>query len=128
MLKNFKINNCTPKLDVLDALFRRPFNNDLFPFAENKIPGTINGVNFDYGNLGTAFYDVTPSNNGAGSYNNGWIYRNDGVDIEACSDQVGNGYNVGWIESGEWLKYSVNIEHAGIYKIKLSLKSLQKDN
>ncbi len=120
-IENYKIKNCDTKEDVLDALFRRPFNNDLIPFGENKIPGIIYGVNFDYGNLGKAFYDTSPSNTGDGSYNNGWIYRNDGVDIEACSDQTTNGYNIGWIESGEWLKFSVNIEHAGTYKVKLRI-------
>lgn len=118
-IENFKIKNCDIKEDVLDALMRRPSNNELYPFAENNIPGTIYAVNFDYGNLGTAFYDTSPDNIGDGSYNNGWVYRNDGVDIEKCSDQVSNGYNVGWIESGEWLKFSVNVSQAGIYKIKL---------
>jgi endoglucanase len=118
-IENFKIKNCDIKEDVLDALMRRPFNNDLYPFAENKIPGTIYGVNFDYGNLGNSFYDTSPSNVGTGSYNNGWIYRNDGVDIEKCSDPISNGFNIGWIESGEWLKFSVNVSQSGIYKIKL---------
>ncbi|MDA3862211.1 MAG: cellulase family glycosylhydrolase [Melioribacteraceae bacterium] len=122
-IENFKIKNCDTNEDVLDALFRRPFNNDLIPFSENTIPGIIYGVNFDYGNLGTAFYDVSPSNTGNGSYNSGWVFRNDGVDIEACKDVVTNGYNVGWIESGEWLKFSVNVEQAGTYKIKLRIAS-----
>ncbi|MCP5063005.1 MAG: cellulase family glycosylhydrolase [Ignavibacteriae bacterium] len=120
-IENYKIKNCDTKEDVLDALLRRPYNNDLIPYAENNIPGKIFGVNFDYGNLGTAFYDVSPSNTGDGVYNNGWIYRNDGVDIEPCSDQVTNGYNVGWIESGEWLKFTVNITETGKYKIKFRI-------
>ncbi len=114
-----KIENCVTRVDVLDALFRRPFDDSLIPFAENKIPGIIFGVNFDYGNLGKAYYDVTPSNvNGNGSYNNGWSYRNDGVDIESCSDQITNGYNVGWIDSGEWLKFTVDIQNEGTYDIR----------
>lgn len=116
-IENYKINNCDTKEDVLDALFRRPFNNDLYPFAENSIPGILYGSDYDYGNLGTAFYDVTPSNTGDGSYNNGWIYRNDGVDIEGCTDKITNGYNVGWIDSGEWLKFTVDVTQAGTYKI-----------
>lgn len=114
-----KIENCVTRVDVLDALFRRPFDDSLIPFAENKIPGIIYGVNFDYGNLGKAYYDVTPSNvNGNGSYNNGWSYRNEGVDIESCSDQITNGYNVGWIDSGEWLKFTVDIQNEGTYDIR----------
>ena len=30
-------------------------------------------------------------------------YRNDGVDIESCTDSLTNGFNVGWIEDGEWI-------------------------
>jgi len=116
-IENFKINNCDIKEDVIDALMRRPFNNDVYPFKENTIPGTIYGVDFDYGNLGTAFYDNSPNNVGAGSYNNGWVYRNEGVDIEKCSDAITNGYNIGWIETGEWLKYTVDVTQAGTYKI-----------
>ena len=116
-IENFKIKNCDKKEDVIDALMRRPFNNDVYPFKENTIPGTIYGVDFDYGNLGTAFYDNSPNNVGAGSYNNGWVYRNEGVDIEKCSDAITNGYNIGWIETGEWLKYTVDVTQAGTYKI-----------
>ena len=118
---NSKIENGDTNEDVLDALFRLPYNNDLIPTAENAIPGIIYGVDFDLGNLGTAYYDVTPSNTGLGSYNNGWVFRNEGVDIEACSDAITNGYNIGWIDSGEWLKYTVNIDQAGTYKIKFRI-------
>ncbi len=120
-INNTKINNCDTKEDVIDALIRRPLNNDLYPFAENTIPGILYGSDYDYGNLGTAFYDATHSNTGSGSYNNGWKYRNDGVDIENCTDQLSNGYNVGWIDSGEWLKFSVNVTQAGTYKIKFRI-------
>ncbi|MBU0475103.1 MAG: cellulase family glycosylhydrolase [Bacteroidetes bacterium] len=120
-IENFKIKNYDKKEDVIDALMRRPFNNDVYPFKENKIPGTIYGVDFDYGNLGTAYYDVSPSNTGDGVYNNGWVYRNDGVDIEKCSDAITNGYNIGWIETGEWLKYTVDVTQAGTYKIKFRI-------
>jgi hypothetical protein len=30
-------------------------------------------------------------------------------DIETCSDFLSNGFNVGWIENGEWLKYTINV-------------------
>lgn len=122
-IDKFKIQNCDVKEDVIDALMRRPSNNDTFPFKENAIPGTIYGVDFDYGNLGTAYNDVSPNNVGSGSYNNGWIYRNEGVDIEKCTDSFSNGYNVGWIETGEWLKYTVNVTQSGTYKIKFRVSA-----
>lgn len=122
-IDKFKIQNCDVKEDVIDALMRRPLNNDTFPFKENTIPGKIYGVDFDYGNLGTAYNDVSPNNVGAGSYNNGWIYRNEGVDIEKCTDSFSNGFNIGWIETGEWLKYTINVTQSGTYKIKFRVSA-----
>lgn len=50
------------------------------------------------------------------AYNSGWTYRNDGVDIEKSADIFySNGYNVGWIETGEWLNYTLNVESTGVY-------------
>ncbi len=71
------------------------------------IPGTIEAENYDLGGQNVAFNDVTPANEGA-------AYRSDAVDIEPVS---GGGFNVGWIQANEWLKYSVNITAAGTYKI-----------
>ncbi|RZM11798.1 MAG: carbohydrate-binding protein, partial [Pedobacter sp.] len=50
-------------------------------------------------------------------WNTGGKYRNDGVDIEACADNTSNGYNVGWVETGEWLQYTVLSEQDGIFDI-----------
>ena len=41
-------------------------------------------------------------NNGDGGYNDGWSYRNDGVDVEKNTNSNGYPYNVGWTETGEW--------------------------
>ena len=48
--------------------------------------------------------------------NDGGAYRSDNVDIESTSD-VGGGYNVGWIESGESLTYNFNVTESGTYKL-----------
>ncbi|MEQ9669692.1 glycoside hydrolase family 9 protein [Coleofasciculus sp. G2-EDA-02] len=48
--------------------------------------------------------------------NTGGAYRSDNVDIQATKD-VGGGYNVGWIQQGEWLTYDVNVPTAGTYDI-----------
>ncbi len=62
------------------------------------------------------YYDTTPGNSGG-------TYRNDGVDIEAVSD-IGGGYDIGWITTGEWLKYNnVNIPAAGTYTIRMRVSS-----
>jgi len=62
---------------------------------------------------GTDYYDTTSGNTGG-------QYRSQDVDIETCSE---GGYNVGWIDNGEWLAfpfysrggtYTLSIRHAGI--------------
>jgi hypothetical protein len=36
--------------------------------------------------------------------------RNDGVDIESCNDTMTNGFQVAFIEDGEWLQYTVEVK------------------
>lgn len=64
-----------------------------------------------------AWEDVRLTTGNYTAWNNGWVYRNNGVDIEATSDHLSNGYTVGWFNRGEWLKYTVNVATAGTYTI-----------
>ena len=48
--------------------------------------------------------------------NRGGVYRDDDVDLQATSD-TGGGFNVGWIGSGEWLTYDVDVPETGLYQI-----------
>ena len=50
--------------------------------------------------------------------------RNDNVDIQLNQDSLSNGYNVGWIETDEWMKYSFSLIQEGF--ITLMLGSLLK--
>jgi len=72
-----------------------------------SIPGLIQGEDYDSGGEGLAYHDADTANNGG-------QYRNDGVDIETTTDS-GGGYNVGWIENGEWLEYAVNVASTSSY-------------
>ncbi|MDX1342697.1 MAG: carbohydrate-binding protein [Reinekea sp.] len=55
-----------------------------------------------------AFYDKSLGNIGG-------AYRNDHVDIEITTD-TGGGYNVGWWQAGEWLRYNdVTFPVSGYY-------------
>lgn len=54
--------------------------------------------------------------------NNGGVLRNDDVDLQATED-AGGGYNVGWIEPGEWLAYSVFLQ-AGNYDVQARVASV----
>ena len=117
------ITQCDYHPDVIDAMIRQPNNNNIIPFVENTIPGVIYGAQFDLGQRLFAYSDTDYQNVGGGSWNNGNSYRNDGVDIEPCNDAFTLGYNVGWIEEGEWLKYTVNVQQSGTYNLSFRVSS-----
>ena len=60
--------------------------------------------------------DVAYSDTTAG--NVGGAYRPTNVDIETTTD-TGGGYNLGWVDAGEWLKYTVNVTAAGAYDLEV---------
>lgn len=61
--------------------------------------------------------NLTTSNYTAG--NEGWSYRNNGVDVQPCADALSNGYNVGWFIAPEWMRYTVTVATPGTYRIEL---------
>jgi MYXO-CTERM domain-containing protein len=70
------------------------------------VPGTIEAENFDT----KGYYDETPGNEGG-------AYRTDlNVDIK----EVNGGYAVGWMTTGEWLEYTVNVASEGDYDLTLT--------
>src|SRR5262249_46370164 len=73
------------------------------------VPGTIEAEQFDNGGEGIAYHDATPGNAGG-------QYRTTDVDIEGTTD-VNGGYDVGWIDVGEWLNYTVTATAAGTYTL-----------
>ncbi len=78
------------------------------------IPGSINAVDFDNGGEGIAYHDTTIGNNGNGARSN------TNVDTE---NRINTG-NVGWIATGEWLEYTVNVANAGVYTIDVQVASV----
>lgn len=78
------------------------------------IPGKIEAENYDTDGEGIAYHDTTGGNEGGD-------YRSDSVDIQNCSDTDG-GYNVGWIQSGEYLEYTVDVE-PGKYTVRARMAS-----
>jgi endonuclease/exonuclease/phosphatase family metal-dependent hydrolase len=73
------------------------------------LPGTVDAADFDDGGQEVAYRDSTPGNAGNS-------YRQSDVDIQPAS--VG-GYNIGWTEAGEWLKYSVDVAAAADYIVQV---------
>jgi endoglucanase len=126
MAAYLSIDSCTYHPDVIDALLRQPLKTGSVPFATNTIPGTIYASNYDMGRPGSAYADQEYQNiagQGNGSWNLGGEYRNDGVDIERSTDAVGNGYDVGWINTGEFLTFTVNVQTTDAYLIDLRVAS-----
>jgi Glycosyl hydrolase family 3 C-terminal domain/Carbohydrate binding module (family 6)/F5/8 type C domain/Fibronectin type III-like domain/Glycosyl hydrolase family 3 N terminal domain len=81
-----------------------------FGGVEPAVPGRIEAVNYDTGGEGVAYYNTTVGNAGG-------AYRSDDVGIQATTD-TGGGYNVGWLNNGEWLEYTVNPpDPSAIYSI-----------
>ena len=76
-----------------------------------SLPGIVQAENFDNGGAGVAYRDTTTGNSGG-------QYRSTDVDIEATSD-AGGGYNIGWLDAGEWLVYTVSVPSAGTYSLNL---------
>ena len=126
LTENLRIEDCTFHPDVVDAMFRQVATeeNETLPFKEiHAIPGVIPATDFDLGALGVAYWDADVANYhvSTGQYttwNRGWSYRNDGVDIEPCADPDSpNGFNVGWTADEEWLGYTVDVSSSGLYDI-----------
>lgn len=65
------------------------------------------------------YYDTEAANQAGADYRKG-----DGVDIEASTD-TGGGYDVGYISSGEWLEFGINVNHAGTFTADFRLASAQ---
>jgi hypothetical protein len=77
--------------------------------ASNAIPGTIQCEEYDFGGEGNAYHDDSSKDGDTG------FRPEDNVDVEPATD-AGDGYNVGWTQSGEWLEYTVDVE-SGLYQI-----------
>lgn len=129
LTEDLKVENCRYQKDVIDALFRQPYSDETVPYATNNIPGVIYAVDYDMGILGEAYedddyanYSVTTGNYSA--WNNGWAYRNDGVDIESSNDNTNsNGYMVGFINTDEWMQYTVDVATDAAYDIHVRVAS-----
>ena len=118
--------NCDYQKDVHDAKIRQPHTDATVPYAAHIVPGRIHMSDFDLGKIGYAYYDEDYANYGGTfqAWNEGWSYRNDGVDIEKNDNlENGNGYNVGYVNKGEWINYTTNIEGAGVYDLTIYLAS-----
>jgi len=84
---------------------------------------------YDLGTNTMAYYDVDVANyeQSTGEFqawNSGWVYRNDGVDIETNTDPINsNGFHVGFVQQGEWMKYTAQVDESAAYTAKVRVAS-----
>ncbi len=125
LANNFKLENCRFQPDVIDAMFRQVYDETTIPYRTQDIPGVVYATDYDMGVAGEAYFDLDlatyhVSTGNYTAWNQGWSYRNDGVDIEKTEDNVNtNGYNVGWLGSGEWMQYDVNVASSAVYDVEV---------
>lgn len=129
LAENLLVENSKFRKDVPDALIRQVQTDETKPFNTTafEIPGVVYMADFDLGKNNFAYYDndVADYNLSTGEFqawNRGWSYRNDGVDIEKNNDIINsNGYHVGFVEKGEWLKYTIQVNESGAYQAQVRL-------
>jgi glucosylceramidase len=83
-----------------------------------SVPGLIQAENFDDGGNGVGYFNTYTSNPAGTNYRPGTT-----VGVEVNSD-VGGGYDVGYTDEGQWLKYTVNVAQSGIYNLQARVASL----
>lgn len=118
----------------------KPFQDSVYHFGPQVIPGRIELAYYDLGGEGVAYHDTTPTNDGAALNHTSKHWRpgilrrtaffreNEGVDISYTKDWADfnhpnkvdpavNQLYIGWQEDGEWTNYTVNVKAPGRYKI-----------
>ena len=120
---NHRLENCYYQRDVVDAMIRQPHSTETIPFKIFKTGEPIFGADYNLGRTGFAYFDNDTANfhgstNVYTAWNQGWGYRNDGVDIEICKDSdENNGFNVGWTGNNEWMEYTVEVDSTAAYTL-----------
>lgn len=93
---------------LASACVRTPFAGSPAP-----VPGVVKAVEFDLGGEGVAYHDSDVDNRGA-LLNPAVPRATESVDTEAGGEGLGN---IGYSASGEWLKYTLNVQRTGLYKV-----------
>jgi|GEM_PF-2314351 len=87
------------------------------PVDPNPVtPGTAETIRIEAEDYNAGINGLTYLDTSGGNF--GGAYRDGNVDIETTGDVEG-GFNVGWIQAGEFLTYNVDVAEAGSYDIVL---------
>ena len=120
------ISKCTVRTDYIDALLRRPFDDECIPYTAYQTSDYVYAAHYDMGPMGRAYWDTDDasyqySGESFTNWQTGWVYRNDGVDLySGPGDTRSCGYYVGQTKDGEWLQYTIeNPNEAGTWQLQL---------
>ncbi|GEM_PF-87565 len=127
-----RLDACRKNHDVFDALFRKDHHIIGIPYAGilrdiPEDPSTqstrLKAAEYDMGTQGVAYSDsafmsVSAQKDSAVQWNQGWSYRNDGVDV--YMDWGVSEPFIGGTSPGEWVDFTVNVLAAGPFRIDLN--------
>jgi glucose/arabinose dehydrogenase len=85
-----------------------PANGKPFSGQPMPIPGRIEAEHFNTGGEGFAYHDSSVGNQSKD------LRPSEDVDIEGCTE---GGFNIGYITTGEWLSYTVDVKSPGQYRL-----------
>jgi uncharacterized protein YjdB len=116
------INVGTTTVTVSFGIVSKPFEVEVVETAFNgphilsaAAPCIIDARDFDWGGEGLGFHDSNTTNDPGGSY------RADNGDPEGAAADVESGGNIGHLNPGEWMQYTVEVQDAGLYEADLLL-------
>jgi endoglucanase len=119
MATNLVTSRCHYEPGYFPALRNPNFDVYRTPYTNLYAPGFVPASDYDVGDQGTAYSDTRyKQEDGAGgaAWNSGWKYRNDGVDIYTTTSRLGNGYKIGGIAAGEYVRYTLIVPTGGTFE------------
>ena len=128
MAESIHFDSCHINQGLIRALIDTSFNTVKVSYENFQPPGLLPATSYDVGNNNIAYFDnqiedpskFSPETK---SWNNGWSFRNDGVDIGSTYINNKKIYFVGWFDDGEWLSYTINPENPGNFKLSAEVSS-----
>ena len=128
MANSLHFDSCKVNEDLIRALVDPTYNSIPISYSNFSPPGLLPAIDYDSGNNSVSYFDnwvedpnkFSPETK---SWNNGWSYRNDGVDIGSTIINNQKNYYVGWIEDSEWMRYTIKPEEPGNYKMMVEIAS-----
>ena len=93
-----------------------PFNGPHILSA--TVPYVLKSVDYDKGGPGVAYYDSTPTTTSGESYRKAGGDNNyQGIDIQSDLESIG------YVTSGEWMIYTLEVQDAGTYFVSAEIAS-----